>query len=53
MKVSEVIDRVKRIEVIVDVFDVEDLKHIHQNVIDDIVELLDEYKDELLNKVVK
>lgn len=51
MKVSEVIDRVKRIEVIVDRLD--NANKIDEASIDDIIDLLDEYKDELLNKVVK
>lgn len=51
MKVSEVIDRVKRIEVIVDRLD--NANKIDEVSIEDIIDLLDEYKDELLNKVVK
>jgi hypothetical protein len=52
MKVSEVIDRIKRIEIITD--KIEDKQQIGPGpTIDDIIDLLDEYKDELLNKVVK
>ena len=51
MKVSEVIDRVKRIVVFVDNLD--NANKIDEASIDDIIDLLDEYKDELLNKVVK
>lgn len=52
MKVSEVIDRVKRIEVIMDTIDNNDTID-SGTIIQDIFDLLDEYKDELLNKVVK
>ena len=51
MKVSEVIDHVKRIEVIVDNLD--NVTKIDEATVEDIIDLLDEYKDELLNKVVK
>lgn len=51
MKVSEVIDRVKRIEVITDRLD--NVNKIDEASIEDIIDLLDEYRDELLNKVVK
>lgn len=53
MKVSEVINRIERIQVVVDVFEIEDMKRIDPNIIEDVVDLLTEYKDELLNKVVK
>lgn len=52
MKVSDVIDRIKRIEVITDRIDDSNAVHT-ENIFEDIRELLDEYKDELLNKVVK
>lgn len=53
MKVSDVINRIERIRVIVDVIGIEEFGRIDQNVLDDTIKLLDEYKDELLNKVVK
>lgn len=51
MKVSEVIDRIKRINVIVDRLD--NVNKIDEASIEDIIDLLDEYRDELLNKVIK
>lgn len=52
MKVSEVIDRVKRIEVIMDTIDSKN-RIDSCTTVEDIFDLLGEYKDELLNKVVK
>lgn len=52
MKVSEVIDRVKRIEVIMDTIDNKNWID-SSTTVEDIFDLLGEYKDELLNKVVK
>lgn len=51
MKVSEVIDRIGRIHTITDKLD--NMNKVDEVVVEDIIDLLHEYRDELLNKVVK
>ena len=53
MKVTDAICRIGRISVILNILEVGNKNDIDESVIEDIANLLSEYKDELSNKIVK